>query len=197
MLLVNGKEGTCTVDMNDHPDGTAVVTVESFSGSRMLPWHLSYVSSSAISAKCNPYDGLKLSVDMPSMTNNGTVKIANHYNEEATVVITPNNEAVRKKEYVFKLGKVVIDGKKATFNIISKENGNHEPWEMSSWKMSLSYSERKTKTKLTLELSGILSSDTSSVIWLFQPNSGKEIAIITRHAKDGTFLECKEKTEDD
>ena len=193
MLKVNGYENEFVVDLNDSADGYVHLDVESYNGSKALSWGLAYVSDGSISASCHPLNGLDIKVELERLKVDGKVFLRNHYNEVVAITLKPNNEAIREKDFTFKFGKYTLDGKTATFTIVSKENGKHEPWEVREKKMAFSYITKPTKTKLTMELAAILPSETTSVIWLLQPRSGNEIAMEVKHAKDGTFLSCEEK----
>ena len=177
MISIDGIQGEYTVDLNESVDGNVTLHMDS-----PYPCMLFHVSDNdAIDARIISSRNLALNVDMPNLKNDGKVIVRNLRREQIVIIIKPNLEAIREKEYVFKLGKYSIEGKSVTFNVISKENGVYEPWSVIYHGEPISYDIKQLKNKITFTIGSILSNEFTSTIVLGQDNSGKEITIRLRH----------------
>lgn len=176
-MNIDGFQGEYIVDLNESEDGVVSLSINT-----MLPCTIAHVSDSeVISARIISSNKLIIEVDMPNLKNDGIVLVRNLRREQIAVRLKPNLEAIRERNYIFKLGKYSVEGKSATFNIISKENGINEPWSIVYGGEPIHYEVNKTKTRVTFTIDMELDNEFISTIILGQDNSGKEITIRLRH----------------
>lgn len=187
MLTVNGEK-EYILDLNKSVGDTHILSTDSKNSLIFI----TYVSNrDAIYASVFKKKHILIKIiDFNKLKEDAVVIIQNLKRESIKVVIKPNIEKSRERNYVFKLGKHTVNNKSITLNVISKENGKTEPWHVSYDGKPISYIVSQTKTKITFTLSTILATEFTSNIQLKQDNSGKVINIKLKH-KDNNSVELE------
>ena len=146
-----------------------------------------------IQAKPYMSSHLQVEVDLEKIKKEEYIILKNSRKERIKVLIKPNLEASREKNYLFKLGKSSISSDTVSFNVISKENGKNVPWDVTYSGQPISYEITKLKTKLSLKLNSVIYTQCNSLVELTQKKSNKVIKIYLVH-KDSNSVEI-EKTD--
>lgn len=176
-MTIDGIQDEYIVDLNESADGIVSLKINT-----MMPCTIAHVSDyEVISARIISSNNLHINVDMPNLKNDGIILVRNLKGEKIVIRLKPNLEAIRERNYIFKLGKYSVDGKSATFNVISKENGINEPWSIVYGGEPIHYEVNKTKTRVAFTIDMELANEFISTIILGQDNSGKEITIRLKH----------------
>jgi hypothetical protein len=192
MITIEGISDKYILDLNTSTSGHRELSVDSSSNGSKLTWVVSYVSSDLIDAYPFSTNMLSIDVDLKYLKKEEFIILRNIKKEKIGIVVKPNTEATRDKNYIFKLGKNTVSGNIISINIVSKENGKTEPWEIVRNGLPLSYGISTTKTKITIELSTILSDEAVSNFELIQTNSGKMINFKLRHIDSNSVELIKE-----
>ena len=192
MISISGKTNEYVLDLNEYPYTHNELEIDSSINGFPLTWGIYYVSTPVIKAESVYGNKLFLDVNLKDLKTNGTIILRNTSHERITITVTPNIEEVREKNYIFKLGKDSVSGKTITMNVISKENGKTEPWEVTKNGRPIGYKISQTKTKLVIELNSILASEFTSKFELLQINSGKIINFQLKHVDNNSVELIKE-----
>jgi hypothetical protein len=153
------------------------------------------VGSRYLNVSTSGRDKLEISVNLDKFKKKGLIILKNVIGEKLRIIVLPNLEATREKNYVFKLGKTSVSGKTMTINVISKENGKNIPWEITYDGKPISYDISKLKTKFSVTLTSIPYSELTSLFELTQDKSNKKITIKLFH-KDADSIEILEEKTD-
>ena len=192
MISISGKTNEYVLDLNEYPYTHNELEIDSSINGFPLTWGIYYVSTPIIKAESVYGNKLFLDVNLKDLKTNGTIILRNTSHERITITVTPNIEEIREKNYIFKLGKDSVSGKTVTMNVISKENGKTEPWEVAKNGRPIGYKIAQTKTKLVIELNSILASEFTSKFELLQINSGKIINFQLKHVDNNSVELIKE-----
>lgn len=191
MISINGKIDVYVLDLNEFEYDSFDFNVLSEYNGKYCHWWVDLISdANNISAKPYMTTNISIDINLENIKKQEFIILKNSYNERYKIVITPNLEAIREKEYIFKLGKNTISGKTISFSIISKENGKAVPWNVTYDGKPLSYDIVQLKTKLTLTLNSTIYNEMGSVIELTQEKSNKKIRIELTH-KDSESVDIK------
>lgn len=186
MISINGQSGTYVLDLNESTSNYNTVTVDSTSS-----WNLYMNTRPDLYVKQKGPNTLVFDIDLTKLKEEFQVYLKNLSKEYLKIVVLPNKELSRDRDYVFKLGKYTFEGDKATINVISKENGVNEPWTITQDGYPLAYEIKRTKTKAEFELNAKLAIPYDGTVIFTQDNSGKTIKIRISHDVDGTIQEIK------
>lgn len=192
MISISGKTNEYTLDLNEYPYGHNELEIDSSIDGFPITWGIYYISTPVIEAHSVYGNKLFLNIDLKNLKENGTIILRNTSHERITITVIPNIEETREKNYIFKLGKSTVSGKTITINIVSKENGKTEPWEITRNGSPIGYNISQTKTKLIIELNSILASEFTSNFELLQTNSGKRINFQLKHVDNNSVELIKE-----
>jgi hypothetical protein len=195
MVKVNGQEGSFILDLNESGEiNTFNLSVESVYNGSNCSWGVDLISTPTL-IKAFPFmsSQLKVMVNVEKIKKEEFITLKNARGEYFEIFIKPNLEAIREKNYTFKLGKSTVSGKTASFNIVSRENGKNVPWVISYMEYPDSYEINVTKTKLTLTLVSDIRTRCTSIIELAQEKSDKKVRIYLVH-EDSDSIEI-EKTD--
>ena len=188
MISINGKSEEYMLDLNTSIDSHRELIVDSSVNGSRITWVVSYVSNPILDVHSFSSNKLSIDTNLKELKNEEFIILKNIKKEQIVIIVKPNIEMSRERNYTFKLGKSTISGKTITINIVSKENGNTEPWEIIRHGEPISYEISKTKTKLTITLTAILASEIITNFELQQTNSGKIVTFQLKH-KDNDSVE--------
>ncbi len=188
MISINGIKNEYIIDLSESVDNKYVLSTDSNDSI-----NISYVSNSdAIYAYIFEKNNISIEVDKKKLTKEGVIILKDLRKNTYKIILKPDYESFRERNYVFNLGKHSISGKSITFNVVSKENGVNEPWSVFTDMSPVSYNVDKKKTKVTLTLTMELATESMSTVVLRQDNSGKEIKIKLKHADSNSVELIKE-----
>ncbi len=192
MISISGKTNEYILDLNEYPYGHNEIEINSSIDGFPITWGIYYISTPVIEAHSVYGNKLFLDIDLKKLKTNGTIILRNTSHERITITVIPNVEETREKNYMFKLGKNSVIGKTIAINIVSKENGKTEPWEVIKNGSPIGYNISQTKTKLVIELNSILVNEFTSNFELLQTNSGKKINFYLKHMDNNSVELIKE-----
>jgi len=188
MISINGIKNEYIIDLSESVDSKYVLSTDSNDSI-----NISYVSNSdAIYAYIFEKNNISIEVDKKKLTKEGVIILKDLRKNIYKIILKPDYESFRERNYVFNLGKHSISGKSITFNVVSKENGVNEPWSVLTDMSPVSYNVDKKKTKVTLTLTMELATESMSTVVLRQDNSGKKIKIKLKHADSNSVELIKE-----
>lgn len=188
MISINGKSKRYILDLNTSTDSHRELIVDSSINGSRITWVISYISDPILDVHSFSSNKLSIDTNLKELKKEEFIILKNIKKEEIIIIVKPNIEMSRERNYTFKLGKSTISGKTITINIVSKENGTTEPWEIVRHGEPISYEISKTKTKLTITLTAILASEIITNFELQQTNSGKIVTFQLKH-KDNDSVE--------
>lgn len=178
-LKIDGKiiENEYTLDLNTNSGDTfdfeMVSTNNNGSNCR---WAITYnADMNSISTERLIFCNLRVIISLKEMTIERFLVIENVNGDRFTLILTPNAEEIRSKEYTFKLGKTTFENNVYTFNIISKELKYKLDWDITYDGHPLPINVSKTQNKLVVELLNPLAVDYTSEVVLVQQESFKEL----------------------
>jgi len=196
MISINGVTDKYILDLNEYPNEHNELVIDSNYNGFPSTWAIDYVSSLVMNTYKTNDSTLNIDLSLSELKEDGIIIIRNIREEYIIIVVKPNIEGIREKNYKFKLGKSTISGNSITFNVISSENGSYEPWSVEYDGAPLSYAIDKKKTKITFTLESKLLIEYISTIILNQDNSGEKIKIKLKHSdSDSVELYETEKTD--
>lgn len=186
MISINGQEGEYILDMNESTEGHRELKIDSIINGVYYNWMIYYVSDENINLTSFSNDKLAIDIDLEAFKKEAFVVIRNLKKENIKIIIKPNIELSRDKEYTLKLGKHTISGNSITLNVISKESGNSEPWSVHNIGEPLDYDISITKTKVTITLLSKLNTSMVGLFEIRQDKSGKAIRIRLKYEDTNT-----------
>lgn len=178
-LKIDGKivENEYTLDLNTNSGDTFDFEMVSTNGNDSnCRWAITYnADKNSISTERLIFGNLRVIVSLKEMTIERFLVIENVNGDRFTLILIPNAEEIRPKEYTFKLGKTTFENSIYTFNIISKELKYKLDWDIIYDGNPLPMNVSKTQNKLVVELLKPLSVDYTSEVVLRQQESFKEL----------------------
>ena len=188
MISINGNKNQYVIDLSESVDSKYVLSTDSNNSI-----NITYVSNSdAIYSYIFAKNKISIEVDKEKLTKEGVIVLKDLRKDTYKIILKPDYESFRERDYIFKLGKYSINGKSITLNVISKENNVNEPWSVVTDMSSVSYNIDKKKTKVTLTLSMILAAESIGTVVLKQDNSGREIKVKLKHVDNDSVELIKE-----
>ena len=196
MITIEGQHDSYILDLNNSMESHRELYINSYFDGTSVSWIVDYVSTPIVIVHPFSENGISIDVNLEKLKEDGYIYLRNLMNDRFVIILKPNLEASRDKNYIFKLGKNTINDKTISINVISKENGKTEPWSIVRDGQPISYNISTTKTKITIELTMILSVEFTSSFELIQNNSNKTIKFGLKHA-DSNSVELVEYKEAD
>lgn len=188
MISISGQTEKYVLDLNTSTDSHIELTIDSSINGSRITWVISYISDPILDVHSFSSNKLSIDTNLKELKKEEFIILKNIKKEEIIIIVKPNIEMSRERNYTFKLGKSTISSKTITINIVSKENGTTEPWEIVRHGEPISYEISSTKTKLVITLTAILASEVTTNFELQQINSGKIINFKLNH-KDNNSVE--------
>lgn len=187
MVSISGIGKSYVIDLSESVDNEYALSINA---NKSI--NITYVSNKdAIYAYVFKKNKIFIEVNKKKLTKEGLIILKDLRKNEYEITLKPDYEAFRERNYIFKLGKYNTSGNSITLNIISKENGNYEPWSVITNASPISYDVDKKKTKVILTMSMILGTESNGSVILRQDNSGKEIKLKLKHV-DNSSVELYE-----
>lgn len=187
-LKIDGKivENEYTLDLNTNSGDTFDFEIVSTNNSDSnCRWAITYnADKNSISTERLIFGNLRVIVSLKEMTAECFLVIENVNGDRFTLILIPNAEEIRLKEYTFKVGKTTFENSIYTFNIISKELKYKLDWDIIYDGNPLPINVSKTQNKLVVGLLKPLSVDYTSEIVLKQQESFKELHLKFRNTND-------------
>lgn len=187
-LKIDGKivENEYTLDLNTNSGDTFDFEIVSTNNSDSnCRWAITYnADKNSISTERLIFGNLRVIVSLKEMTAECFLVIENVNGDRFTLILIPNAEEIRLKEYTFKVGKTTFENSIYTFNIISKELKYKLDWDIIYDGNPLPINVSKTQNKLVVGLLKPLSVDYASEIVLKQQESFKELHLKFRNTND-------------
>lgn len=188
MISINGIENQYVIDLSESAESKYILSTDS---NKSI--NITYVSDKdAIYAYIFGRNNISIDVDKRKLKKDGIIILKDLRKNTYKIILKPDYESFRERNYTFKLGKYSVSGKSITFNVISKENNINEPWSIDTSMSPVSYDVDKKKTKVTLIISMMLATEIMSTVVLRQDNSGKEIRIKLKHIDSNSVELMKE-----
>lgn len=178
-LKIDGKiiENEYTLDLNTNSGDTFdFEMVSTNSNGSNCRWAITYnADMNSISTERLIFCNLRIIVSLKEMTVERFLVIENVNGDRFTLILIPNAEEIRPKEYTFKLGKTTFEKNVYTFNIISKELKYKLDWDITYDGHPLPINVSKMQNKLVVGLLNPLAVDYTSEVVLVQQESFKEL----------------------
>lgn len=154
-LKINGKiiENEYTLDLNTNSGDTFDYEIVSTQNDSICRWAITYnAEESSISTERLIFGNLRVIVNLSALKIERFLVIENVNGDRFILKIIPNAEIIRKKEYIFKIGKTTFENNVYTFNIISKELKYKVDWDITYDGHPLPINVSKKQNKLVVEL---------------------------------------------
>lgn len=178
-LKIDGKiiENEYTLDLNTNSGDTFDFEMASTnSNGSNCRWAITYnADMNSITTERLIFCNLRIIISLKEMTVERFLVIENVNGDRFTLILIPNAEEIRPKEYTFKLGKATFEKNVYTFNIISKELKYKLDWDITYDGHPLPINVSKTQNKLVVGLLNPLAVDYTSEVVLVQQESFKEL----------------------
>jgi len=124
MLTVNGEK-EYILDLNDFlKQDTFEFNIMSKNGDSMLNWGIDSVLCRDVSYRIE-FNKLFISLNISLVKTTSYIILKNTNNDMALIKILPNYDEIGEKTYVFKIGRIKIDGEKVEIGISSKRNNKN------------------------------------------------------------------------
>ena len=180
MLTVNGEK-EYILDLNNFlKQDTFEFSIMSKNGDSMLNWGIDSVLCSDVSYRIE-FSKLFISLNIGLVKTTSYIILKNTNNDTALIKIIPNYDEIGEKTYVFKIGKIKIDGRKIEIGISSKRNNKNWDWGVSYKGEPMSYTFKTLKTKLIITNNSNFEEPSNGYIELLQNESSKKIKINLFH----------------
>ena len=182
MIEINGKLNEFILDLNEFPYEEHSLIVSSFThNGSFQAWGVEMNTLDAVKTDIKGKGILHLKTPLEAIKKEGLIVIRNYANERIRIVLKPNLEALRPKEYKFEMANMVFSGRNLSFDIISEETKHDMPWKCIYDGKPLSYVisplEYSKGTMVKIGLCGKLYGEFESMIVFRQEKSGKEIVL--------------------
>jgi hypothetical protein len=189
MLQIDKEEREYTINLNEFPYEQHVLHIDSVDDNgTFLPWGVEFVTNSKIYTTIKSRNELLVLANLESIHKEEYFVIKNYRGERIKVFMTPNTEAIRPKEYKFKITKKIIDGRNLKIKILSKETTYEIPWECIYDGKPLSYeitpSASEKSEYVEIKPHGELYGEIEIPIVFKQEKSGKEINLLLKQTND-------------
>lgn len=193
MLQVNKNREKCILDLNEDECLEHRFTVTSVDDNgNNISWGIEYTTSPEIKAHVEGNSELVVEVPLEAIKKDEYIVILNHRKERTSVLIKPNLEAIRPKEYKFKITSKKIDGGQLRIKILSKEGDNEIPWRCTYQGQPLPYEitplESDKGVHVDIKLIGEILGTFTSVIKFKQDSSNNEITLRLRQSNDSVEI---------
>lgn len=180
MLTVNGEK-EFILDLNNFlKQDTFEFSIMSKNGDSMLNWGIDSVLCRDVSYRIE-FSKLFISLNISLVKTTSYIILKNTNNDTALIKIIPNYDEIGEKTYVFKIGKIKIDGRKIEIGISSKRNNKNWDWGVSYKGEPMSYAFKILKTKLIITNNSNFEEPSNGYIELLQNESSKKIKINLFH----------------
>ena len=180
MLTVNGEK-EYILDLNNFlKQDTFEFSIMSKNGDSMLNWGIDSVLCSDVSYRIE-FSKLFISLNIGLVKTTSYIILKNTNNDTALIKIIPNYDEIGEKTYVFKIGKIKIDGRKIEIGISSKRNNKNWDWGVSYKGEPMSYTFKTLKAKLIITNNSNFEEPSNGYIELLQNESNKKIKINLFH----------------
>lgn len=180
MLTVNGEK-EYILDLNSFlKQDTFEFNIMSKNGDSMLNWGIDSVLCRDVSYRIE-FGKLFISLNISLVKTISYIILKNTNNDTTLIKIIPNYDEIGEKTYVFKIGKIKIDGRKIEIGISSKRNNKNWDWGVSYKGEPMSYTFKILKTKLIITNNGNFEEPSKGYIELLQNESSKKIKINLFH----------------
>lgn len=180
MLTVNGEK-EYIIDLNNFlKQDTFELSIMSKNGDSMLNWGIDSVLCRDVSYRIE-FNKLFISLNISLVKTTSYIILKNTSNDTALIKIIPNYDEIGEKTYIFKFGKIKIDGRKIEIGISSKRNNKNWDWGISYKGEPMSYTFKILKTKLIITNNGNFEEPSNGYVELLQNESSKKIKINLFH----------------
>lgn len=193
MLQVEKKRGEYVLDLNEEECMAyrfAITSVDD--NGNNLSWGVEYTTSPDIKAHVEGNNELVVEVPLEVIKKDEYIVLLNHRKERTSVLIKPNLETIRHKEYKFKITSKKIDGRNLRIKILSKEGNNEIPWKCIYQGRPLPYEitplESNKGTHVDIRLIGEILGTFTSVIKFKQEKSNNKITLRLRQSNDSVEI---------
>lgn len=189
MLQINKEEKEYKLDLNEFPNEQHILQIESVDeNGNFLPWGVEFITNSKIYTNIRNRNELLILANLVSIAKEEYLLIRNYKGERIKVIITPNTEAIRPKEYKFKITKKIINGRNIKIKILSKETTYEIPWECTYTGKPLLYeitplSSDKSEF-VEIKSQGEIYNEIEIPIVFKQKKSGNEITLLLKQTND-------------
>ena len=195
MLEINKSKGEFTLDLNEYPFEEHTLPVDSFSDKGgFQAWGVEFNTlSGLVYAESRGRNGLYIKTPVEDIKEGGYLVLRNYSKERIKVIIVPNKEAIRPKEYKFKVTRKESDGRRLRIKILSKETEYEIPWKCTYQGQPISYNisplSSDKSCHVDIELTSEIYGEFNSVIKFRQDKSNKEIILSLKLTNDEIILE--------
>lgn len=180
MLTINGEK-ECILDLNNFlKQDIFEFDIISKNGDSMLNWGIDSILCRDVNYRIG-FSKLFISLNIGLVKTTSYIILRNTNNDTAFIKIIPNYDEIGEKTYVFKIGKIKIDGRKIEIGISSKRNNKNWDWGISYKGEPMSYTFKILKTKLIITNNGNFEEPSKGYIELLQNESSKKIKINLFH----------------
>lgn len=180
MLAVNGEKEYILNLNNFLKENTFEFDIISKNGDSMLNWGIDSILCRDVSYRIE-FSKLFISLNIGLVKTTSYIILKNTNNDTALIKIIPNYDEIGEKTYVFKIGKIKIDGRKIEIGISSKRNNKNWDWGISYKGEPMSYTFKTLKTKLVITNNSNFEEPSNGYIELLQSESSKKIKINLFH----------------
>lgn len=193
MLQVNNNRGKCILDLSkdEYLEHRFTVTSVDDNGNN-ISWGIEYTTSPEIKAHIEGNSELVVEVPLEVIKKDEYIVLLNHRKERSSVLIKPNLEVIRHKEYKFKITSKKIDGGQLRIKILSKEGDNEIPWRCTYQGQPLPYEitplDSDKGVHVDIKLIGEILGTFTSVIKFKQDSSNNEITLRLHQSNDSVEI---------
>lgn len=181
-MRIDDNSGIFILDLNVSKNNVHIFTVESTNNNGgYLSWGVEFISNEKIHAESRGRNELVISAALDDVLKEEYLVLRNYKNERLKVLIKPNLETLRPKDYKFKITNKSVNGRDVIINIFSFENGKEIPWVCSYSGEPLSYKITPFKSdksgKVIISLQGKIYGKFETIIEFTQNDSKKIIRL--------------------
>jgi hypothetical protein len=182
MLRIKEKDKEYTIDLNVLTYETHLLSIESIDDNgNYLAWGVEFTTNEKIHTETKGRNELSIRINLESILKEEYIVIKNYKNDRLKIILKPNLEVIRPKEYKFKITKKIINGRNLRIKILSKETNYEIPWKCIYDGEPLSYEitpfECDKGTHVDIKLRGEIFGEFETIIKFMQNKSNKIIKL--------------------
>jgi len=193
MISINGNEKEFALDLNQSTQTVYELNVLSVDeNDSKLPWKYDFISSPNISLEPVGLSDLRMKFNLSEIKSDEYFTLINSRKETLKVIVKPNIEMSKEKDYRFRISKYSSEGKDLTVKIVSRENGKYTPWHINYDGRPLKYfftpKAGTGDTEMCISLRSTIYTAGTSMISIKQDNSGLCLQLKLRFPNNDTVI---------